>query len=100
MFCKKADKEVLRDLETRGLLFSAPVFEHSYPHCWRCGTPLIYYARDSWFIKMTEVKQDLIRNNNTVNWVPEEHRQGSLWRLAGKRAGLGYQPQPLLGHRR
>ena len=67
MFCKKADKEVLRDLETRGLLFSAPVFEHSYPHCWRCGTPLIYYARDSWFIKMTEVKQDLIRNNNTVN---------------------------------
>ncbi len=98
MFCKKADKEVLRDLETRGLLFSAPVFEHSYPHCWRCGTPLIYYARDSWFIKMTEVKQDLIRNNNTVNWVPESIGKGALWRLAGKRAGLGYQPQPLLGH--
>ena len=76
MFCKKADKEVLRDLETRGLLFSAPVFEHSYPHCWRCGTPLIYYARDSWFIKMTEVKQDLIRNNNTVNWVPESIGKG------------------------
>ena len=76
MFCKKADKEVLRDLETRGLLFSAPVFEHSHPHCWRCGTPLIYYARDSWFIKMTEVKQDLIRNNNTVNWVPESIGKG------------------------
>ena len=76
IFCKKADKEVLRDLETRGLLFSAPVFEHSYPHCWRCGTPLIYYARDSWFIKMTEVKQDLIRNNNTVNWVPESIGKG------------------------
>lgn len=76
MFCKKADKEVLRDLETRDLLFSAPVFEHSYPHCWRCGTPLIYYARDSWFIKMTEVKQDLIRNNNTVNWVPESIGKG------------------------
>ena len=76
IFCKKADKEVLRDQETRGLLVSAPVFEHSYPHCWRCGTPLIYYARDSWFIKMTEVKQDLIRNNNTVNWVPESIGKG------------------------
>lgn len=70
MFCKTADKEVLKDLESRGLLFSAPVFEHSYPHCWRCDTPLIYYARDSWFIKMTAVKDDLIRNNNTVNWIP------------------------------
>lgn len=76
MFCKKADKEVLKDLETRGLLFSAPVFEHSYPHCWRCGTPLIYYARDSWFIKMTDVKQDLIRNNDTINWVPENIGKG------------------------
>ena len=76
MFCKDADKEVLKDLEIRGLLFSAPVFEHSYPHCWRCDTPLIYYARDSWFIKMTEVKDDLIRNNNTVNWVPESLGKG------------------------
>ncbi len=76
MFCKKADKEVLIDLETRGLLFSAPVFEHSYPHCWRCDTPLIYYARDSWFIKMTAVKDDLIRNNNTVNWVPASLGKG------------------------
>ena len=76
MFCKDADKEVLKDLEIRGLLFSAPVFEHSYPHCWRCDTPLIYYARDSWFIKMTAVKDDLIRNNNTVNWVPESLGKG------------------------
>ena len=76
MFCKDADKEVLKDLESRGLLFSAPVFEHSYPHCWRCDTPLIYYARDSWFIKMTAVKDDLIRNNDTVNWVPESLGKG------------------------
>ncbi|MFI3326363.1 MAG: isoleucine--tRNA ligase [Clostridia bacterium] len=71
MFCKDADKEVLVDLETMGLLFSAPKFEHSYPHCWRCDTPLIYYARESWFIKMTEVKDDLIANNKTINWMPE-----------------------------
>ena len=76
VFCKDADKEILKDLETRGLLFSAPVFEHSYPHCWRCDTPLIYYARDSWFIKMTAVKEDLIRNNNTVNWVPASLGKG------------------------
>ena len=57
---------VLEDLDKRGLLFSAPKFEHSYPHCWRCDTPLIYYARESWFIRMTEVKDDLIRNNNTI----------------------------------
>ncbi len=76
MFCKTADKEVLIDLEKRGLLFSAPVFEHSYPHCWRCDTPLIYYARDSWFIRMTDVKDDLIKNNNTVNWIPESIGKG------------------------
>ncbi|MBQ7580180.1 MAG: isoleucine--tRNA ligase [Clostridia bacterium] len=76
LFCKKADKEVLIDLETRGLLFEAPVFEHSYPHCWRCDTPLIYYARESWFIKMTQVKDDLIKNNNTINWIPESIGKG------------------------
>ena len=76
VFCKDADKEILVDLKERGLLFSAPVFEHSYPHCWRCDTPLIYYARDSWFIKMTEVKDALIRNNNTVNWVPQSLGKG------------------------
>ena len=76
MFCKDADKEVLVDLEKRTLLFDAPKFEHSYPHCWRCNTPLIYYARESWFIKMTAVKDDLIRNNNTVNWMPESIGKG------------------------
>ena len=76
MFCKKADPEVLKALKESGLLFSAPVFEHSYPHCWRCDTPLIYYARESWFIKMTAVKDDLIRNNNTINWIPESIGKG------------------------
>ena len=71
LFVKKADPEVLKDLDAKGLLFDAPKFEHSYPHCWRCDTPLIYYARESWFIKMTEVRDDLVRNNNTVNWIPE-----------------------------
>ncbi len=75
-FCKKADPLVLKDLDERGLLFSAPNFEHSYPHCWRCDTPLIYYARESWFIKMTAVKDDLIRNNNTINWIPESIGKG------------------------
>ncbi|MCR4673302.1 MAG: isoleucine--tRNA ligase [Lachnospiraceae bacterium] len=76
VFVKKADPMVLRDLDERGLLFSAPNFEHDYPHCWRCGTPLIYYARESWFIKMTAVRDDLIRNNNTVNWIPESIGKG------------------------
>ena len=76
MFCKKADPVILKDLETKGLLFDAPKFEHSYPHCWRCDTPLIYYARESWFIKMTAVKEDLVRNNNTVNWIPESIGKG------------------------
>ena len=75
-FCKKADMPILQDLEDRGLLFDAPKFEHSYPHCWRCDTPLIYYARESWFIKMTDVKEDLIRNNNTINWIPESIGKG------------------------
>jgi isoleucyl-tRNA synthetase len=76
MFCKDADKEILKNLNQRGLLFSAPAFEHSYPFCWRCDTPLIYYARDSWFIKMTSVKDDLIRNNNTIHWIPESIGKG------------------------
>ncbi|WP_099469272.1 isoleucine--tRNA ligase [Konateibacter massiliensis] len=76
VFCKKADPLVLKSLEEKGLLFSAPNFEHSYPHCWRCDTPLIYYARESWFIKMTAVKEDLIRNNNTINWIPESIGKG------------------------
>ncbi|MCD8021769.1 MAG: isoleucine--tRNA ligase, partial [Lachnospiraceae bacterium] len=68
--------DVIRDLDERGLLYAAPKFEHSYPHCWRCDTPLIYYARESWFIKMTAVRDDLIRNNNTVNWIPESIGKG------------------------
>ena len=76
MFVKKADPEVLKDLEERKLLFEAPNFEHSYPHCWRCDTPLIYYARESWFINMTAVKDDLIANNNTINWIPESIGKG------------------------
>ena len=69
-FVKQADPLILQDLEDRQLLFSAPKFTHSYPHCWRCGTPLIYYARESWYIKMTEVRDDLLRNNATINWIP------------------------------
>ncbi len=76
VFVKKADPMVLKDLDAAGLLFDAPKFEHEYPHCWRCDTPLIYYAREAWFIKMTEVKEDLIRNNNTVNWIPASIGKG------------------------
>lgn len=76
LFVKKADPEILKDLDARGLLYDAPKFEHSYPHCWRCDTPLIYYARESWFIKMTEVRDDLIRNNNSINWIPESIGKG------------------------
>ena len=75
-FCKKADMAVLQALEDKDLLFDAPLFEHSYPHCWRCDTPLIYYARETCFIRMTAVKEDLIRNNNTINWIPESIGKG------------------------
>ncbi|MCF0146229.1 MAG: isoleucine--tRNA ligase [Eubacterium sp.] len=76
IFVKKADPLVLKDLEAEGKLFSAPNFEHEYPHCWRCDTPLIYYARESWFIRMTAVRDNLIRNNNTINWIPESIGKG------------------------
>ncbi|MDO4648910.1 MAG: isoleucine--tRNA ligase [Eubacteriales bacterium] len=76
VFVKKADPMVLVDLDKEGKLFAAPKFEHDYPHCWRCDTPLIYYARESWFVKMTAVKDDLIRNNNTINWIPESIGKG------------------------
>ncbi len=76
VFVKKADPMVLQDLEDKGLLFDAPKFEHEYPHCWRCDTPLIYYARESWFIKMTEVRDELVANNHTVNWIPESIGEG------------------------
>ncbi|MDF2610857.1 MAG: ileS [Lachnospiraceae bacterium] len=76
MFCKDADKGIIKMLEEKGLLFKVLKFEHSYPFCWRCDTPLIYYARESWFIKMTAVKDQLIANNNTINWMPESIGQG------------------------
>lgn len=76
VFCKKADPQILKDLDLKGLLFSSPKFEHSYPHCWRCDTPLIYYARDTWFIKMTAVRDDLVANNNKINWYPENVGKG------------------------
>ena len=76
LFVKDADPKVLTDLDKEGLLFDAPKFEHDYPFCWRCDTPLIYYARESWFIKMTAVKDDLIRNNNTINWIPKSIGKG------------------------
>ena len=76
LFVKKADPEVLKDLDKEGKLFDAPKFEHDYPFCWRCDTPLIYYARESWFIKMTAVKDDLVRNNKTINWIPASIGEG------------------------
>ena len=76
LFVKNADPVILKDLDAEGKLFDAPKFEHEYPHCWRCDTPLIYYARESWYIKETAVREDLIRNNNTVNWIPESIGKG------------------------
>ena len=76
VFVKKADPMILKDLEEKGKLFKAPEFTHSYPHCWRCDTPLLYYARESWFIRMTAVKDELVANNNTVNWVPKSIGEG------------------------
>ena len=75
-FVKDADPEVLKDLDAEGKLFAAPKFEHDYPFCWRCDTPLIYYARESWFIKMTAVRDDLVRNNKTINWIPASIGEG------------------------
>ena len=76
VFVKKADPKILKDLEEKGLLFAAPNFEHSYPHCWRCDTPLLYYARETWFIRMTAVRDKLIANNKTINWIPESIGKG------------------------
>ena len=78
VFVKKADPMVLKDLDERGLLFAAPRFEHSYPFCWRCDTPLIYYARSSWFIAMTKVKDRLIDSNRRINWIPETIKEGRM----------------------
>ena len=78
MFCKDADKVIIKDLKERGLLFKEEMFEHSYPFCWRCNTPLLYYARSSWFVKTTAVKEKLIRSNNSVNWMPETIKSGRM----------------------
>lgn len=77
-FCKDADKDIISDLKSRGLLLSAPMYEHSYPFCWRCNTPLLYYARSSWFIKTTAVKDELIKNNASVNWYPQSIGTGRM----------------------
>ncbi len=77
-FCKDGDKAIIADLKERGLLYKAVAFEHSYPFCWRCDTPLLYYALDTWFIRMTAVKDRLIKNNNSVNWIPESIRDGRM----------------------
>ncbi len=78
LFVKKADEPILKDLAERGLLFNAPAYEHSYPFCWRCDTPLMYYPRSTWFIKMTDVKDKLIENNKSVNWYPENIKEGRM----------------------
>lgn len=79
-------------------MYDAPKFEHDYPFCWRCDTPLLYYARESWFIKMTAVKDDLIRNNNTINWIPESIGKGRFGDWLENIQDWGLEPQPLLGH--
>ena len=78
LFVKDADKPILKDLKERGLLFKALPFEHSYPFCWRCDTPLIYYARDTWFVEMTKLRDRLIANNNSINWIPENIKAGRM----------------------
>ena len=77
-FVKKADPLILDELEKEGKLFDAPVFTHSYPHCWRCDTPLIYYARSTWFVKMTALHDELLRNNNAIHWLPDNIREGRM----------------------
>ena len=77
-FCKDADKLILKDLRERGLLLKAPLVTHSYPFCWRCDTPLLYYARSTWFISMTKVRDELIKNNASVNWMPESIDKGRM----------------------
>ncbi|MCL2086903.1 MAG: isoleucine--tRNA ligase [Oscillospiraceae bacterium] len=76
VFCIDANKDIIIELKKRGLLLHTLVYEHNYPHCWRCDSPLIYYARNSWFIKMSAVRDDLIRNNKTINWLPEHIGSG------------------------
>ena len=96
-FVKDADKLILHDLKEAGLLFAAPEFEHSYPFCWRCDTPLIYYARQSWFIKMTAIRDRLMEYNRRINWIPETIKKAA-WATSWKTSSIGHQPGALLGH--
>lgn len=76
MFVKSADPAIIENLKSRNILFKEEPYEHDYPFCWRCGTPLIYYSKESWFIKMTELKDKLIANNQQINWIPESFKEG------------------------
>ncbi len=76
MFVKKADSKILEYLKENGMLYKSEKFTHSYPHCWRCNTPLLYYPKDSWFVRMTSLRDDLVKNNNTINWYPDNIRTG------------------------
>ncbi len=90
--CKESGSGSIKGSGRKRTAFDAPKFEHSYPHCWRCDTPLIYYARESWFIRMTAVRDDLIANNNTINWIPESIGKGRFGDWMRECSGLGYQP--------
>ena len=98
MFVKDADKPIIKDLKAKGLLFKTLEFEHSYPYCWRCDTPLLYYARQTWFIRMTAVKDKLIENNRKINWIPETIKRGQNGEFPGECNGLGSFARALLGH--
>ncbi len=97
-FFKHADADLVKDLDRRGLLFRHLAYEHSYPHCWRCHTPLMYYAQPSWYIRTTAIKDALLRENEADDLVPRDHQVGPLRRLAEQQHRLGAVAQPLLGH--
>ena len=97
-FVKDADPEIAADLEARGLLYHQGVYRHTYPFCWRCDTPLLYYAKTSWYIRTTAVKDRLVDINSGINWYPEHIRGGSLWRVAPQQRGLGHLKGKVLGY--
>ena len=97
-FFKHADTDLVEDLEPRGLLFRHLPYEHSYPHCWRCHTALLYYAQPSWYVRTTAIKDELLRENEKTNWYPDDDQAGPLRRLAEQQHRLGAVAQPLLGH--
>ena len=95
---KEVNEKVLENLKARGLLFAAEPFTHNYPFCWRCDTALLYYARSTWFIRMTALHDQLMANNRTVNWLPENIKEGRFGNFLDKRGGLGPEPRAVLGH--